>query len=130
MDLILALDRENVLAAVGAIEALGFRPRAPVQAQDLGDPHTREEWVREKGMRAFNFHDPHSGFREVALVLDHPLDFEEAWARRKVERAGDLEVPVASIEDLIALKRGTGRAQDESDIEALERLRRLSGEGP
>ena len=124
VDLILALVPENVLAAVRALEGLGLRPRAPVKAEGLADPRQREEWVREKGMKAFSFHDPGLTLPEVNLLLTLPFDFEEAWGRRRIERDGDLEIPLVSLEDLIALKRGTGRAQDQSDIVALEQLRR------
>ena len=124
LDLVLALDEHNLLSAVTTLESLGFRPRAPVPAIQLADPQRRQKWIREKGMRAFSFHDPRSGYREVDILIDHVLDFDSAWGRRRTERAGDLEIPVASMEDLIALKRGTGRAQDASDVEALERLRR------
>lgn len=124
LDLLLALDESNLLAAVHALEALGFRPRAPVPALLLADPGHRRSWIQEKGMRAFSFHDPKLGYREVDILIDYVLDFDTAWGRRRTERAGDLEIHVASMEDLITLKRGTGRAQDESDIEALERLRK------
>ena len=36
-------------------------------------------------------------------------------------------VPIASIEDLITMKSGTGRAKDASDIAALRALRTQSG---
>lgn len=37
--------------------------------------------------------------------------------------AGETKVQLASVEDMIQLKTATGRAQDKSDIEHLERLR-------
>jgi hypothetical protein len=40
---------------------------------------------------------------------------------------GGLGVPVASIADIIAMKRGTGRQKDEADIVALQRLQTVRG---
>ena len=56
------------------------------------------------------------------------FDFEVAWERRFEVPVGSLKIPVASIDDLIRTKRGTGRKQDESDIVALELAKRLVSE--
>jgi hypothetical protein len=40
-------------------------------------------------------------------------------------RSGGLEIAVASIDALIRMKSGTGRAQDESDVDALRRVQEL-----
>ena len=53
------------------------------------------------------------------------VPFDEAYGRR-VERAlGGATVTVASIEDIIRLKTGTGRQKDEADILALDSSRVL-----
>ncbi|HEY0803163.1 MAG TPA: hypothetical protein VGD54_20175 [Steroidobacteraceae bacterium] len=48
------------------------------------------------------------------------VKFEHAYANRQADFIEDIEVPVISLEDLIANKRASGRTQDLADIEKLE----------
>lgn len=50
-------------------------------------------------------------------------DFASAWDRREVLDLDGLQVPVISLDDLIANKRASGRLQDLADVEALLDLR-------
>jgi predicted nucleotidyltransferase len=47
------------------------------------------------------------------------VEFEHAYRNRKLVTVEGMEVPVISLEDLIANKRATGRTQDLADIEKL-----------
>ncbi|MBI2878601.1 MAG: hypothetical protein HYY19_02645, partial [Candidatus Rokubacteria bacterium] len=49
-----------------------------------------------------------------------PIDFDELWSRSDIIELSHTTVRIASIPDLIRLKRLAGRAQDLADIEALE----------
>jgi hypothetical protein len=62
------------------------------------------------------------------VFVFEPVPFGPAYERRKRVRVeGEaLEIPVVSREDLIAMKEGTGRLQDASDVKI---LRRGPGEG-
>jgi predicted nucleotidyltransferase len=50
------------------------------------------------------------------------VEFESAYANRKTISIAGMEVPIISLEDLIANKRATGRTQDLADVEKLETL--------
>jgi hypothetical protein len=52
------------------------------------------------------------------------VDFESAYASRRIVTVDGLEVPVISLDDLIANKQASGRAQDLADIEKLKALER------
>lgn len=60
---------------------------------------------------------------DVVTVPVHLGSFEDLRSRARVVGLGDLPVPIASREDLLALKRAAGRPQDLADIEMLESLR-------
>jgi predicted nucleotidyltransferase len=123
VDLIVDLERNAATALVNALVSIGFRPRAPVPPSMFADPDARADWVKSKGMRVFSLWDPKNPMREVDLFIEHPMPFEELWARSVEVKLDTFTVRIASIEDLIALKRLAGRPEDLQDIEALEKIR-------
>ncbi len=122
LDLAVALDRANVLAALAALKALGFRPRPPVAAEDFADPVIRAAWIREKNMTVFSLWSDSFPGTDVDLFAEQPIPFEDLEARAQRLAVPPLTVPVASIRDLIAMKRKAGRPVDAADIAALEKI--------
>lgn len=122
VDLIVDLEPVEAERAVRVLSELGLRPRAPVEAFHFADRAIRESWVRDKGMRVFSMWDPAQPMREVDLFVEHPINFLEVYERSELIAVGKTQIRVASIEDLIALKRLAGRPQDAIDIEALEAI--------
>ena len=51
------------------------------------------------------------------------VEFEEAYANREDVSIEGLQVPVISLEHLIANKRASGRTQDLADVEKLQALK-------
>ena len=126
VDLVVALDRDNVLAALRALASLDYRPRAAVNMEDFGDAALREEWVTEKGLMVFSLWSPLMPATEIDLFVREPVPFEEAWSRVVHADLGGVDVPVASLSDLIALKRNAGRPKDLLDAEELEKIAQRS----
>ncbi len=82
-------------------------------------------------MTVFTMIDPREPLRAVDLFASHPVDFDELWKRADRFDVGGVRVPVASIPDLIRLKRLAGRPRDREDVEKLleiEQLRKRQGE--
>jgi len=50
------------------------------------------------------------------------VDFERAYANRSTVALEGIDLPIISLEDLIANKRASARAQDLADVEKLEKL--------
>ncbi len=67
-----------------------------------------------------------TGEGDIDLLVDPDGSPGYTALRRRADRMdlGDLTVAVASIEDMIAMKRAAGRPQDLVDLEALELARR------
>lgn len=62
------------------------------------------------------------GALDVVTLPAHLGPFEETLARAHQTPLGDLTVPIAHREDLLRMKRATGRPQDFADVELLEAL--------
>jgi hypothetical protein len=84
-----------------------------------------------RGLRALlGLWSPDVPATEVDVFASEPFAFEAAYARALHADLGTTTVPVASLADLIELKRRAGRAQDLEDVRALEAIsRELEGGG-
>ena len=128
VDLAVDLAPEEATKMIQVLVAKGFRPQVPVLPQEFANPIVREIWLREKHMRAFSLVDPTNPMRVVDLLLKPEVPFEELLARSQEVVLNRTKIKIASIDDLIALKRHAGRPQDLVDIEQLETIRRQKGD--
>lgn len=119
LDLVVQLTRENALAAVRALQQLGYRPRAPVSPEGFADAATRASWLTEKGLTVFSMWSDQTPGLEVDLFVSEPFDFDEVYARSLHVPLDTTTAMVVSLADLVRLKRSAGRPIDHSDIEAL-----------
>lgn len=123
LDLVIQLERENVLRAMDALAALGYRPRAPVDPRSFADGETRRQWVQEKNLMVFSLWSPARPALEVDVFVEEPFDFDKVQSRALLVPLDRIEAPVIALEDLLALKRSAGRTVDRDDVAALEALR-------
>jgi predicted nucleotidyltransferase len=122
LDLMVALNENNLTAFVAVMNEMGFRPKAPVSAEAFISAENRESWMRDKGMQVFSFYHPEEMVSLVDVFVHEPIPYNEMSKRRDEKVLDDIIIPVVSIQDLIRLKRIAGRPQDIEDIKALEAL--------
>lgn len=128
VDLAVDLAPEEATKMIRILVANGFRPQVPVSPEAFADPEAREVWLRDKHMLAFSLVDQANPMRVIDLLLKPDVPFVELLARSEVVALNNTTVRIASIEDLIVLKRHAGRPQDLADIEQLETIRRRKGD--
>lgn len=123
VDVVLALDEDNVRRFVSAARSAGLQPVIPVDIESLARPELLEQWHREKGMPAFGLRKP-EGMATIIDVLIRPVvPYEQLRRDAATVDVGPLKIPVPSIDHLIAMKTGTGRGKDAVDIEELQKLK-------
>jgi predicted nucleotidyltransferase len=121
IDMMLAMDKENLLRFVAVAKELSLVPKAPVKPEDLADPAKLKQWRETKNMKVFSFISPDNPFITVDIMTENYLSFAEAYAKKSQLSAWGVEVSVVGLEDLMELKRLSGRDQDIADIESLKK---------
>jgi len=97
----------------------------PLWIEQLCDAETVEGWIRDKRMLAMQLRGPAIDAPSVDILLKTVVPFDEAYDRRHRMEVEGVPLSVASTADLVALKSGTGRKIDQSDILALRRVEML-----
>ncbi len=97
----------------------------PVDPRTFSDPVIRKGWIEEKGMKVFQMRALNDPMRSVDIFVESPIEFEELWNRSETVMVGETPIRIASIGDIIALKRKVGRPKDMADISDLEEIMSL-----
>jgi hypothetical protein len=127
LDLVVELTASNASTAISALQTLGYRPRAPVRAEDFADEDIRASWREDKGLTVFSLWSPSYPGTEVDLFVEEPFDFGVAWSRRLDALLNDgTTVHVVGIDDLRVLKANVGRPKDVDDIAQLDAIARAT----
>ena len=122
LDILPELTSENLDKLLRALKKLGYKPRIPINPEEIKDPEKRKLWFKEKNMRVFSFFNPKEPINAIDLMIYYPLNFEECFKRRQTVKLKEHEIYISSIEDLLELKKISMRAVDRGDIEVLEKM--------
>jgi hypothetical protein len=119
LDIVVDDDDANMQRLVRVFEQEGFRPRLPVQLNELADRDARRRWVEERNLIAFTVTHPVRIMEEVDVVLAMPVTWSEVEASRVFREIEGIRVPVVGRRLLRRMKLATGREKDRSDAELL-----------
>lgn len=126
--LVLAMNDKNVGAFLSVARSLGLKPGVPVAMDALKSSVERNRWFEDKLMVTLPFIAPESTRSCIEVLLRHSLDFDAAFARAVPCRFHEHEVRVPSAEDMIVLKKASGRQSDRDDIVFLRELQNVPRE--
>jgi len=129
VDVVLALNDENLAKFVGCAKSANLKPVLPIPIDALRDAALIDQWHREKGMLVFALRGPDMMATVIDVLVRPLVSFDELKRNAITKRIGPLSIPVASIDDLISLKTGTGRSKDVVDIEELRQIKRQLAAG-
>ncbi|MBI5658358.1 MAG: hypothetical protein HZC43_02145 [Nitrosomonadales bacterium] len=128
VDLVLEMNDENLVRFISVAKQYGLVPSIPVPIESLRSADQIEQWHREKGMLAFALREPQAGGAVVDILVRPTVPFERLMANAVAGKLFAQQVWIASVDDLLSMKRVANRPKDQLDIAALEKIK--LGEDP
>jgi hypothetical protein len=124
IDLVLAMDDENLSRFIDVAKRFGLMPVIPVPIESLRNASQIDQWHREKGMLAFALREPQAGGSVVDVLVRPDVPFEKLMLDAVSGELFGRQVRIASIDNLLLMKRIANRPKDLLDIAALEKIKR------
>ncbi len=122
LDLVITLDRKDLLSAWEVLHELGFMIRQPIRKEEFIDPDKLISLAREKDAKAISFIHSKQPYLVVDLLIENQFqmaDKDIVWLNLFGRKC-----PVASIEKLLKLKKMAGRPKDLEDIRELKKIKK------
>ena len=125
IDILLALDHNNLAIMAGIMEVMGYQQRLPIDIQELDDENRVRTLMKEKGLIAYSFIHAKEPQFNIDVLVGESIEFEKFSSHKIIAEAWGLPIPVVSIDDLIAMKKNSDREKDVQDVVALLELKGL-----
>jgi len=123
MDILVEMTDKNLLKVVNIMKKSGYHVKQPVDPAKIADKKIREDWMKNKNMKAFNFYKGQRTYEEVDIIIDSPVNFNEAIKDAIEAKLSGLTLKVISPKKFIKMKKFSGREKDLQDIEELKMAR-------
>ncbi len=117
IDFVIALNQRSYSQTEKALNSIGLISRLPVSADDVYN--FREEYIKNRNLIAWSFNNPDDPLEIVDIIITE--DKKQIKSITKIFNG--TKIKIAAIDDLIKMKKKSGRNQDIEDIKALEKLK-------
>ncbi len=121
LDILIDLEDANIKHTLSLLKEAGFNCKIPVDPMGLADAAIREDWIKNKNLKALNFYKE---IEEIDLIIDSPVDYSSI--EKVLFDVEGIIYPVASKNDIITMKRKADRPLDREDIKQLELLKGIN----
>jgi len=119
IDILLALDLENIDKMKKLMQELGYEQRIQLALDELGDEKKAVQLVKEKNLLAYTFYHPEEPLYTVDVIIGASLQFGQYKKNVVHVDVWGIALPVVSIDDLIGLKQESDREKDALDVATL-----------
>lgn len=116
IDIVIKHTAECFKSVETCLKGLGFFPRLPITAHEVFS--FKDEYISRRNLIAWSFYNPTNPLEVVDIILTHDLSDMKTVSKKM----GLSTLKVLSVEDLIQMKKKSGRPQDIEDIKVLKEL--------
>lgn len=116
IDVLLALNHDNLEVMKKTMKDLGYEQRIPLALDELGDEKKALKFTEEKNLLAYTFFNAKEPLYSLDIIVGASLRFDEFKKNQLHMKVWGMDLPVVSIDDLIGLKREANREKDLLDI--------------
>jgi len=117
IDFIIALNQRSYRQTEKALNSIGLKSRLPISADDVFN--FREEYIKKRNLVAWSFVNPDDPLEIVDIIITKNVK----QMKSVIKIVNGTKIKIVAIDDLIKMKRKSGRKQDIEDIRALEKLK-------
>ncbi len=129
LDIVIAIDTNNIGRLTKVMDTLGYQPRIPARIENLLIDDKRKAWIEEKNMMVFSLMSEQYKLIPINIFITESFNFEEEYQRAEwIEIKEGLIAPFVRIEQLIKMKEESDRSKDKTDLEKLVEIMKLNHE--
>ena len=116
LDFVIALREEQYESVEKTLESIGLTARLPVSAKEIFQ--FRDEYINNRNLIAWSFINHANPLELVDIIITH----DAQAMKTKTLSVDGMTIEIATIAELIEMKKLSARPQDIEDIKALEKL--------
>lgn len=116
VDIVIKWSLKNLQKVESVLKELGLVSLHPINADSVF--HFRDEYIQNRNLIAWNFYDSSNHANQIDIIINYDL----THAKVKTVCTPSGRIKILSRDDLIRMKRASGRPQDLIDAEALGSL--------
>jgi len=116
LDFVIALEEQQYQMLEKALTGIGLTPRLPVSAKEVFQ--FRDEYINNRNLIAWSFINNNNPLELIDIIITHDAN----KMKKETLSADGMTINIATIDELIKMKKTSGRPQDLEDIRALEKL--------
>jgi len=116
LDFVIALEQNQFELLEKSMQSIGLKPRLPITAQEVFQ--FREEYIEKRNLVAWSFINEMNPLEVIDIIITHDANL----MKTETLSVDGMAIQIVTKQELIKMKKKSGRPQDLEDVRALEKL--------